>query len=103
MAHPRSSLIEIECPCCGALLKIDSGTEAVISHREKERPRMVEDLTAAVQKLKGESARREQVFQKQMAEQKTHQQVLDRKFDELLKQAQEEPIGPPPQKDIDLD
>lgn len=98
-----SSLIEVECPCCGTLLKIDPGTEAVISHREKEKPRTVEDLTVAVQKLKGESARREELFQKQMAEQKTHQRVLNRKFDELLKQAKSEPVTPPPQKDIDLD
>lgn len=98
-----TKLIEVECPCCEALLRVDPATEAVISHVAKEKPREVEDLTTAVQKLKGESARREQVFQKQMAEQKTHQQVLDRKFDELLKQAKSEPVAPPPTKDIDLD
>jgi hypothetical protein len=84
-------------------MKVDPGTKAVISHQEKEQPRTVEDLSSAVERLKGESARREQVFQKQVAEQKTHQQVLDRKFEELLKQAKEGPVTPPRTKDIDLD
>jgi len=86
-----------------AELKIDPVTRAVISFVEKEKPRPVEDLSAAVARLKGESARREDVFRKQLAEQKTHQQVLDRKFEELLKQAKEEPDLRPPTKDIDLD
>jgi hypothetical protein len=103
MSQSSSKLIELECPCCQATLRIDPVTQAVISHVEKERPRPVEDLSAAVQKLKGESARREELFKKQMAEQRSHQQVLDRKFDELLKQAKDTPDVTPPQKDIDLD
>jgi hypothetical protein len=103
MSQPRSDLIDVECPCCEAKLRIDPATQAVISHVEKERPRVVEDLTAAVHKLKGESARRDQLFDKQVAEQKTHQQVLDRKFEELLQQAKDAPDLTPPTKDIDLD
>jgi hypothetical protein len=103
MSETSSEIFEIECPCCGATIKVDPQTEAVISHKAKEKPHPVEDLTSAVQRLRGESARREEMFQKQMAEQKTHQQVLSRKFDELLKQAKETPNEPPPTKDIDLD
>ena len=103
MPSSREQLFEVECPCCGATLKVDAGTRAVISHQAKEKPREVEDLTEAVERLKGESARREQLFQKQLAEQKTHQEVLSRKFDELLKQAKEKPDAAPPMKDIDLD
>ena len=95
--------MELRCPCCEATLKVDPETGAVISYRAKEKPPAIEDLSAAVARLKGESSRREQVFRKQLAEQKTRQQVLDRKFDELLKQARETPNAPPPPKDIDLD
>ena len=42
-------------------------------------------------------------FQKQVEEQKSHQQVLDRKFEELLQQAKDAPDLTPPTKDIDLD
>ncbi len=103
MPAPREHLFEVDCPCCGATLKIDPSTRAVISHKAKEKPREVEDLTEAVERLKGESARREELFQKQLAEQRTHQEVLSRKFDELLKQAKEKPDAEPPVKDIDLD
>lgn len=103
MPNSPTDLIEVACPCCEATLWIDPQTRAVIKHAEKEKPRAVEDLTAAVARLKGEGARREKVFQKQMEEQKTHAQVLNRKFDELLKQAQENPDQSPRTKDIDLD
>jgi len=103
MADSTTQLFEVQCPCCEATLKIDPRTRAVISHVEKEKPRPIEDLGKAVAKLKGESARRDQLFRKQLAEQKTHQDVLDRKFDELLKQAKENPDLTPPPKDIDLD
>ena len=103
MAKPSPQIVEVECPCCGATLRIDPQVRAVVSHKEKEKPRPIEDLSTAVERLRGESARREEVFQKQMAEQKSHQQILSRKFDELLRQAKEQPDLTPPKKDIDLD
>lgn len=96
-------MFEVECPCCEATLKIDPETKAIISHREKEKPAVVEDLNAAVARLKGESARREEVFRKSFEEQKTHHEVLAKKFDELFKQAKEKPDVKRPLKDIDLD
>jgi hypothetical protein len=56
-----------------------------------------------VQKLKGEEQRRDQVFRKQFEAEKSHGKVLEKKFDELLKQAKSEPIGKPGPRDIDLD
>lgn len=93
----------VECPCCQALLKIDPVTQAVISHQQPERPRSVESLEAAVARLKGEAARREELFQRSFEAEKRHGEVLQRKFEELLKQARESPDTPPPQRDIDLD
>ncbi len=103
MAKAKLALFEVACPCCGATLKIDPETHAVISHKEKERPRAIEDIAAEVQKLKGESARREEVFRKSFEAEKSHAQVLSKKFDELLKQAKENPDTTPRKKDIDLD
>jgi predicted nuclease with TOPRIM domain len=64
---------------------------------------VIEDLNVAVQRLKGEAARREEVFRKSVEEQKTHHEVLAKKFDELFKQAKEKPDTKRPFKDIDLD
>jgi hypothetical protein len=96
-------LFEVDCPCCHATLKIDPETRAVISHKEKEKPRTVEDLAAAVQKLKGEAGRRDELFRKNFEAEKSHGKVLEKKFDELFKRAKENPNEPPPQRDIDLD
>jgi len=99
----KTGLIEVTCPCCQTALKIDAGTQAVISHKQPEKPPIIEDLSIAVAKLKGEEARREGIFQKSVAEQKTRQSVLDMKFDELLKQAKADPDQTPPKRDFDFD
>jgi hypothetical protein len=96
-------MIDVQCPCCRAMLKVDLETSAVITHKEHEKPRAVEDIGAAVAALKGEAARREEIFQKSFADQKTRQSVLDKKFDELFKQAKADPDSPPPKRDIDFD
>ena len=95
-------LFDVECPCCHATLKVDPETRAVIAHTEKVRPRPIEDLAAEVSKLKGEGARREQLFQKSFEAEKSHGKVLEKKFDELFKRAKENPDLTPPKRDIDL-
>jgi hypothetical protein len=97
------ALIEVECPCCQALLKVDPETRSVISHKVPEKPPVVEDLAAAVARLKGEAGRRDEVFRKQVESEKSHGKVLEKKFDELLRQARENPDLTPPKRDIDLD
>ena len=83
-------LLEIQCPCCEAMLKIDPETRAVIAHKMPEKPKPIEDLAAEVAKLKGAASRRDEVFQKQFAEQKIHGKVLEKKFDELFQKHQKE-------------
>lgn len=94
---------EIECPCCQAILTIDPETRAVIAHTVPVKPLPIEDLAAEVAKLKGEGARREQIFQKQFEAEKSHGKVLEKKFDELFRRAKQNPDTPPPKRDIDLD
>lgn len=103
MAKKSSELFTVACPCCNAELQIDPVTRAVISHKEHEKPRSIADLEAAMTRFKGEAERREDAFQKSVAEHKIHKSVLDRKFDELLKQAKANPDEPPPKRDIDWD
>ena len=37
-------LIEVKCPCCDAMLKIDPQLEVVISHEEPVKAKPIEDL-----------------------------------------------------------
>src|SRR5579883_1586037 len=96
-------MFDVECPCCQAILKIDADTRAVTPPPVPEQPPAIEDLAAEVAKLKGEGARREELFRKQFEAEKSHGKVLEKKFDELFKRAKENPDLTPPKRDIDLD
>ncbi len=95
-------LFEVSCPCCQATLKIDAELGAIIAHTEAVKKPLIEDLAAEVQKLKGAAGRREEAFQKSFAAEKNQGQLLNRKFDELLKQAKENPDFGKKSRDIDL-
>jgi hypothetical protein len=99
----KAELIAVQCPCCNAELHIDPETRAVIRHKEAEKPKTVADIEAAVARYKGEAGRREEAYQKSVSDLKDHQKVLERKFEELFKKAQENPDEPPPKRDIDWD
>ena len=96
-------MFEVECPCCQAVLKIDPETRAVIAHTVPVKPLPISDLAAEVAKLKGEGARRDELFRKNFEAEKSHGKVLEKKFDELFKRAKESPDAGRPMRDIDLD
>ncbi len=96
-------MFEVKCPCCQAELQVDAETRAVITFKAPVKPPPIEDLAAAVERLKGDAGRREAAFQKSVEAEKMQSQVLSKKFDELLKKAKENPLEPPPRRDIDLD
>lgn len=99
---PRETF-EVSCPCCQAKLTVDGELCAVIAHEEAVRPPAIEDLTAAVAKLKGEAGRRDEVFRKSFEAEKNQGQLLNRKFDELFKKAKENPDFGKKPRDMDLD
>ena len=94
---------ELECPCCGATLKIDPEVKAVLSHKERPAPKTIEDIGAGLAKLKQKESERDSVFSKRVAEEKSSKDILARKFDELLKQAKSDPDKGPPKKPIGLE
>ena len=101
MAKLESEL-EVLCPCCGAALVVDTNLGRVISHKEPEREDKP-DLDAAQKILAEEKARREAVFKQSVEAEKTRGDALSRRFEEALRQAREEPAGPPPKRDFELD
>jgi hypothetical protein len=101
MAKLKSE-IEVVCPCCTAVLVIDKNLDRVIAHREPEREDKP-DLDAAQRILAEERARREAVFLQSVEAQKTRGDALSKRFEEALRQARDEPAGPPPKREFDLD
>jgi hypothetical protein len=100
MARLKSEL-EVVCPCCRSTLIIDLNLGRVVSHSEPERGNKPE-ISDAQRILADEAARREAIFQQSVSAEKTRGDALSRRFEEALKQANQEPITKPT-RDFDLD
>ena len=100
MARLKSEL-EVPCPCCQTVLVIDTNLGRVVSHHEPERGNKPE-LSQAQRILAEEAARREAIFQQSVDSEKTRGDALSKRFDEALKQANQEPVSKPV-RDFDLD
>ncbi len=95
------SEIELTCPCCSSILVVDTNLGRIISHREVERADKPE-LADAQRILAAEAARREALFDQSFNAEKTRGDKLAQRFEEALKQAEQEPITRPI-RDFDLD
>ena len=100
MAKLKSEL-EVICPCCQAILIVDTNLGRVVSHREPDRGNKPE-LSDAQRILAKEAERREGIFQQSVDAEKGRGDALSKRFDEALRQAKEEPITKP-MRDFDLD
>jgi hypothetical protein len=94
---------EVTCPCCNALLKIDTATAAVIAHTPAVKPRMFNDMEDAARAMKEQDIRRESIFRQSVEAQKHASELLDKKFQEAVKKAKETPDTGKPIRDFDLD
>jgi cation transport regulator ChaB len=103
MAQRKLGLFEVKCPCCESILRIDAETQLVIHHSEVEKKPLIDDLQSAVQQLKGEADRRNDVFEKSFASHLGSGSVREKRFEELLKQAKEDTSAAPPRRPFDLD
>src|SRR3954470_21893446 len=101
MADSNAPTIQVVCPCCGSNLTIDTVLAAVLEHKLPVKPPVVTHLKDAIHLVKEEATRRDEKYQQLAEAEKNKGKLLDRKFQELLKKAQEEPITKPI-KDIDL-
>ena len=100
MATLRSE-VEVECPCCRSTLVVDMNLRRVVRHQEPPRGDTPE-LSHAERILAEEKARRDAIFDQSVAHEKGRSDALSKRFEEALKQANEEPITRP-ERDFDLD
>jgi molecular chaperone DnaK (HSP70) len=97
------SNFDVTCPCCGALMKVDIATRAVISHTAPVKPRMFNDMEEAARAMKEQDSRRESIFRQSVEAQKHASDLLEKKFQEAVKKAKESPDTGKPIRDFDLD
>ncbi len=92
---------DVVCPCCQATLVVDADLKRVVRHTEPERADKPK-LDQAHQILAEAKARRDALFEQSVESERTRGDALSRRFEEALKQANDEPIVKP-SRDFDLD
>lgn len=97
---PSRSIV-VTCPCCQAKLTVDPDLGAVVAHEPPPRTRTTTDLGSAFEALRSKSAEREERFRQAQAAESQKGRLLDRKFQEGLKKAKDDPD--PPARPFDLD
>jgi ribulose kinase len=99
----KGKTFEVTCPCCNAVLKVDSESEAVIAHAAAVKPKMFGDIEEAARAMKEQDSRRDSIFRQSVEAQKHASDVLEKKFQEAVRKAKETPDTGKPIRDFDLD
>ena len=85
--------LRVDCPCCGAKLVVAPQTGDVVNFEApKEAPKSFDD---AFGNMKAGRARREDAFSKAFDRTQRLGEILDQKFQEARKKAEEDPTTPP--------
>jgi acyl-CoA reductase-like NAD-dependent aldehyde dehydrogenase len=100
---PNTGIFEVPCPDCGAMLKIDPATHAVIAHTPAPRKKTFEDFEAATRALREQEERKESLFRQAVDAEKNKDDVMAKKFAEAMRKAKETPDTGRPLRDFDLD
>lgn len=78
--------IELNCPCCEALLVVDRDSGQVLFHRQKEKKTKL-SLEAMVNDLGNQKSEAAKRFEREIESQKDRGKVLEDKFQEALRRA----------------
>jgi hypothetical protein len=102
MAETRK--LTVRCPDCGSDLVIDAATGEILSHKKPKQPIAGgRDLDSLFQELDSSKAKAQDVFEREVAAMKDRDRLLEEKFREALKRAEEDPDEGPPRRPFDLD
>jgi hypothetical protein len=86
--------LDVSCPCCGALLKVDPETGAVVwADRKKEPAKDFDDL---VNRVRTHKSTLDEKFARSVQQTKHQREILDKKFEEAKKRAEADPQKRPP-------
>jgi hypothetical protein len=99
----KEKTIEVACPECGAMIRIDAATGALISHTPAPRKRMFEDLETAAKAMRDQDERKESLFRQSVEAEKNKEDLFEKKFAEALRKAKDAPSEGKPLREFDLD
>jgi hypothetical protein len=81
--------IDITCPCCGALLKVDPGTGSIVWAEKKKEP--AKDFDELVTRVRSHKNVLDEKFARSVQQTKNQKEILDKKFEEARRRAAQNP------------
>ena len=86
--------LDVSCPCCGALLKVDPETGSVVWADKKKAP--AKNFDDLVSRVASQKSVLEDKFARSVAQTRNQKEILEKKFEEARKRAAADPTGRPP-------
>ncbi len=86
--------LDVTCPCCEALLKVDPETGAVVWADKKKPP--AKDFDDLVDRVRSHKGVLDQKFARSVEHTKHASEILEKKFEEARKRAEADPASKPP-------
>jgi hypothetical protein len=101
MPKKPAPTIEVTCPCCEAKLTVDTDLAVVLAHIAPVKAAPDVDISNAARILADQAQKREDKFRDSWVAESKKEDVLNRKFEEALKKAKDQPVEKP-LRDFDL-
>jgi hypothetical protein len=101
MPKKPAPTIEVTCPCCEAKLTVDTDLAVVLAHVAPLKAAPDVDIGDAARILADQAQKREDKFRDSWVAESKKEDVLNRKFEEALKKAKDQPVEKP-LRDFDL-
>lgn len=86
--------LDVACPCCGALLKVDPDSGSVVWADKKKAP--PKDLDDLVDRVRSHKNVLDEKFARSVQQTRNARELLEKKFEEARKRAAADPTGRPP-------
>ena len=86
--------LDVTCPCCQALLKLDPETGTVVWADKKKAP--AKDFDDLVQRVEAQRSVLDQKFARSVQQTKRASEILDKKFEEARRRAEQDPTTKAP-------
>ena len=90
-----ADVLLVLCPDCGATLKIDAATGAVLSHETAATKNKLGSIEEAAQEVQRRKARAEDLFAATVEREKHKSEILEKTFKQALEKAQADPPTKP--------
>jgi hypothetical protein len=85
--------LDVTCPCCSALLKVDPETGAVVWLDRKKEP--ARDFDQLLDQVHSRRSQLDEKFARSVNATRNQKDILERKFEEAKRRAATDPTRPP--------